>query len=310
MSVRIDVGDGVRLEVVTFGQADGPVLAVLGGVHGDELEGILAARIFAGQLARGAIPGLRGQVRVLAVSNPVAHAARSRTTPGDGGNLARVFPGRDDGSLTERLAHAITTEIIGGSDLLVDLHSAGARYQMPVFAGFVAAGSTGERSSAAAAAFSAPVTWEHATSGPGRSLSAAEHLGVPSMYVEGSGGGGLIGHDLDIYVAGLQRLLHWLGMVDGPAPAGRTSMVLKGGDGNVDASLACTVDGYCVTRAQVGAVVAEGCVLAEILDGGGDRLQQIRANRAGTLMMLRRQADVTAGDGIAMLGPVPEGWAA
>ncbi|MDT4947369.1 MAG: hypothetical protein QOH14_4102 [Pseudonocardiales bacterium] len=304
---RHDLAGGHVLEIHDVGSGNGPTLAVLGGVHGDELEGVVAARMFLAHL--NALPpgALCGRVKVVPVSNPVAFADRSRTTMSDGANLARVFPGRADGSVTEQIAHLLTSEVIAGADLLVDLHSAGAKYEMPVFAGYVSDAPMGIRSGEATYAFGAPVVWEHEGTGPGRSMSAAEDLGVASIYVEGSGGGGLIGGDLDIYTHGLQRLLAWLGMTSATHPAARPPLVLRGDDGDVDASLACSVAGYCITRVRAGDAVGPEQVLADIVDEGGEGVEQIRSPRPGTVMMLRRQAEVRPGDAIAMLGPLPQG---
>jgi predicted deacylase len=304
---RHDLGCGDVLEIHEVGSGDGPVLAVLGGVHGDELEGVFAARIFLRRISALPVGAFKGRVKVVPVSNPIAFAARSRTTPTDGKNLARVFPGAPDGTVTERIAHLITTEVIAQADLLVDLHSAGARYEMPVFAGYVSDGPMGARSGAATHAFGAPILWEHQGSRPGRSLSAAEDLAVPSVYIEGSGGGGLIGRDLDVYTDGLDRLLSWLGMTQTAYDPPAGPKLLRGDDGDVDASIACSVDGYCITRVRSGDQVGVDQVLAEILDEDGNTLEQIRSQRVGTVMMLRRLADVRAGEGIAMLGPLPEG---
>lgn len=299
-----DIGDGHRIEVGVYGRTGGPVLSVLGGVHGDELEGIVAARRLIEHL-RAHEDDLAGQVRVVAVSNPAAFAARRRTTPADGANLARVFPGRPDGTITERAAAVITAEVITGSDLLVDLHSAGADYVMPVFAGCVLGGAVEARSIEATYAFGAPVVWEHDGSGPGRSLSAAFDLGVPSLYVEGSGGGGLVGDDLDVYINGLHRLLAWLGILGGPVEPPAAPLVLRGGDGDVDASLSCETAGFCITRVRAAEVISVGDLIAEIVDDQGRITEEVRARRDGTVMMLRRRADVVPGDGIAMMGPTP-----
>ena len=59
------------------------------------------------------------------VVNPLAFAAGSRTTPEDGLNLARVFPGNPNGSITERLAAVIFNEYVSRANYLIDLHSGG-----------------------------------------------------------------------------------------------------------------------------------------------------------------------------------------
>lgn len=299
----IDVGDDEKLAVLEVSSGrPGPCLAILGGVHGDEWEGIVTARMFAVAL-QGKVKVLRGNIRLVAVANPPAHRMMSRVSPADGCNLARSFPGRADGTISERIAHALTTEIISGADLLIDLHSAGSHYEMPVFVGYSAQAPTGDRSAAAAHAFGAPNIWRHEEIAPGRSLSAALDLGVPAIYVEGSGGGGLRGEDLDIYLTGLIRLLGFLGMTDTvPQPPG-PALIINEGNGDVDSSLSCTRSGLCITRVRAGELIDAGAVLAEIIDDQGHRVEQIRSQRAAHVMMLRRTAVVQAGDGIAMLAP-------
>lgn len=301
---ELAVGDGYSVTVAEFGAGSGPTLAVLGGVHGDELEGIVASGIVARGLARSDV---RGRVRIVSVANPPARDARSRTSPVDGANLARCFPGSAAGTLTERIARTLTDEVIAGANLLVDLHSAGSHYEMPVFAGYDASGPCGQLSGAAARAFGAPIVWRHDGVAPGRSLSAAAELGVPAVYVEGSGGAALRGSDIDIYVTGVRRLLSWLGIAGQPFSEPPEPVVVDGGDGDVDASVACAAGGYCVTRVRLGDAVAAGQLLAEIIDISGATLQQIVAPRPGRVLMLRRTAEVSAGDGVAMLAPAAPG---
>ena len=112
-------------------------MSVLAGVHGDELEGIPTVRMLLASLRSVRVIG---QLRAVAVCNEPAFASRSRTSPLDGRNLARSFPGRADGDPTERIAQILVESVITGSSLLVDLHSAGGDFSMPWFAGWVATG--------------------------------------------------------------------------------------------------------------------------------------------------------------------------
>lgn len=302
----IPVGDDITLEVATIDRGErGPRVAVLGGVHGDELAGVLAVGRLLHRLPD--MP-LLGRLDLVRVANPAAYAAHSRTTPQDGRNLAREFPGATGGSLTQRLAQALTHEVIGPAELLIDLHSAGTHYEMPVFVGYCSAGPAAASSQRAAQAFGAPIIWRHPAIGPGRSLSAASALGVSSIYVEGSGGTGVRHAELDIYESGVLRVLHMLAMVGstvgGAPPHGPAGpVILDGGDGDVDASLACTEAGLCVTHCHPGDDVAAGQVIAHIVAPDSRVLETLRSPRQGRVMMLRRTAEVQAGDGIAMLGP-------
>lgn len=293
----------LNLVIETLGDPGaGPILAVLGGVHGDEPEGVLAAGALLAELRRRENE-LAGAVRIVRVANPAAFAERSRVAASDD-NLARVFPGDPHGSSAQRIADRITREVIAGADLLIDLHSAGFHYEMPVFVGYDTSGPAGAE--AAADAFGAPVLWRHPSIGPGRTLSAATALGVPSIYVEGSGGGGVRGADLDVYRDGLLRVVAHLGILpDGPAPA-PPPRVISRGDGNIDSSVAATVAGFCVTRVVVGQDVRPGQTIAEIRDAESLVRETIVARTPGVIMMLRRTAAVEPGDGIAMIAELEE----
>lgn len=291
--------------IEVIGRTPGPVVGILGGVHGDELEGVLAGR----RIGRILDPAeLRGTVRIAAPAHPVAWEAVSRTSPVDGLNLARVFPGDADGRPTEKVAAFLTARVIAGADLLVDLHSGGQGFDMALLVGYHAgAGQVCTRSAAAAAAFGAPFLWEHLEESPGRSLSAAAALDVPSVYVEGHGGGQVHREDLDGYVEGVLRVLHSLGMIDPArqirrdgATAAATSVVVRG-DGDTDGGVKAVVDGYLVAAAAVGDHVTAGAVLGEVVDGNGETVALVRSPQDGFVMLLRRRSRIAVGDTLAIV---------
>jgi predicted deacylase len=301
----IDVGDGAIVELRTIkATRPGPTVSVLGGVHGDELEGVAAARM----LIRSASASLHtGRLRVVAVANPLAFAARTRQTPADGNNLARCFPGHPEGAVTERIADVLTRQVIAGSDLVIDLHSAGAAYSMPLFVGCLGGeGSVSQRSVNAATMFGAPLGWLHATFQPGRSASAALALGIPVIYAEGGGGAALRRDEVSCYVDGVRRILASLGNLPDSLAEPPPMRWIVGGDGDVDASITTTVDGWCLVAVAAGDEVRAGDLVAEVIDEHGDVVERIVAQRRATVMMLRRRAEVSAGDGIVMYGPPAE----
>src|SRR6478735_2187835 len=100
------------------GTADGPRVAVLGGVHGCEYSSIAAVI----RLMRG-LGEHRGTVVGVPVVSMDSFIQRSPfVVPADGKNLNRSFPGDPDGSYTDRLAHDIFTQLIEPADALIDLH--------------------------------------------------------------------------------------------------------------------------------------------------------------------------------------------
>ena len=114
--------------VTVSAPSPGPTVALLGGVHGDEYEGVIAVRWLINHLRSTLISGT---VRAVAPAHPTAWGATTRESPVDGKNLARVFPGSSTGSATEVVAYELTEQVIMGADLLIDLHSAGTNFEMP-----------------------------------------------------------------------------------------------------------------------------------------------------------------------------------
>lgn len=114
-------GPAVELPITLInGRKPGPVLALLAGIHGYEYPPILALQ----RISRLLDPEhISGAVIILHVANIPSFLKRTiYYNPYDWKNLNRVFPGRADGSMTERIAFHITREIIDQCDVLIDNH--------------------------------------------------------------------------------------------------------------------------------------------------------------------------------------------
>jgi len=131
IKIRVtDNFDGSPIEfpvAVMNGQRDGRVLWVLAGIHGDETAGVQAAR----KLANAVEPKqLAGTLVIMPTVNTTAFNARLRESPIDGKDLNRIFPGKEDGTFSERLAHLLFQLIKTNArddDCFLDLHG-GGRY--------------------------------------------------------------------------------------------------------------------------------------------------------------------------------------
>jgi len=272
----------------------GPTVALLGGVHGDEYEGVIAARWLISHLRSVLV---KGTVRVAAPAHPAAWETTTRESPLDGKNLARVFPGNVEGTPTESVAHELTESVLRGSDLLIDLHSAGTNFEMPFLCGFQDSGDNiSAISQRLARIFAADFTWRHAGKpAPGRSLSAAFDLGIPAIYTEAGGGRSVRHNELTGYTNGVLRVLHELSMVTSAPPSVRQSIHVFG-DGNTDVGIPAPASGYVVTRVETGESCDVGQPLADIVNLDGHVVHQFLAPHAGYLMMRRRDARVNVGD--------------
>lgn len=300
---RVALPSGVTVTILR-GRKPGPSVSLLGGVHGDEDEGVLAVLRVLNELCGSE---LAGTVNAVAMANPAAWAAQNRMSPLDGENLARCFPGSDAGP-THQLAADIATHLIEHADLLIDLHSAGLRYRMPLLCGFVSGVDAADRSRRAAEAFGAPLVWSHGTVAPGRSLSVAAERGVPAIYAECSGGGSIRQHELDVYVSGVLAVLADLGMLPG---GGRTNAPGEPrwvyGSGDLDTGMQTKRDGFFVTSVDAGDTVDANDEIGRCYDYHGRLLETVRAPRRGVVMFLRRQARIRTDDVLFVLADLDAG---
>src|SRR5689334_17264936 len=118
--VGADPGAHIPVTIIT-GTKPGPVLALVAGTHGSE-----PAPIVALQRVRALVnpKQLSGTLILVHIANLPSFTNRTiYRGPWDHKNLNRVFPGKSDGTASERIAHAITTHVIDQCDYLVDLHS-------------------------------------------------------------------------------------------------------------------------------------------------------------------------------------------
>ena len=124
---RID-GSMMGIPVIKIiGESNGPTLLLVGGIHGDEPEGIIPILDMVDQLDPA---HLHGTVIGVPVVNIPACSARRRGNPLEDWHydINRVFPGTEKGSLTQRLAHKMISEIVPQADILIAIHSGGNNF--------------------------------------------------------------------------------------------------------------------------------------------------------------------------------------
>ena len=75
--------------------------------------------------ARSTPNDVSGTVIIVPAMNYPAFRAGTRTSPIDKGNLNRSFPGRPDGTVTEKIADYFQRELLPRADIVLDFHSGG-----------------------------------------------------------------------------------------------------------------------------------------------------------------------------------------
>ncbi|MEO0421771.1 MAG: succinylglutamate desuccinylase/aspartoacylase family protein [Pseudomonadota bacterium] len=306
LTLTVDAGSIATTIPITVvaGSRPGKTLLALAGVHGSEYSPIIATQRLAPRLDP---TQLQGAVIFVHTANVPAYFGRTiYSSPADGKNLNRVFPGRADGTLTERIAHTLTSVVYPHADAALDLHSGDGNEQLrPSWVGYYAKSGTAQTiaaSRAMALAFGLPsiVEFQSTFSGPEEAIwggSAAVMQGIPSIDVE-AGGMGIIDEVAIAQIEdGLLRVMDHLGILpadlDPPPPA---RFIRERG------SISAPAEGAWVALIDAGTPVTEGELIGYLTNLHGERIFEARAPMAGTLLIRLEAPPVLRGETLAVIG--------
>ncbi|XVV00611.1 hypothetical protein ACQPW3_24640 [Actinosynnema sp. CA-248983] len=275
-SVRADLGTLTTDLPVTLvnGSTPGPRVVITAGVHGGEFTGIDAAHRLAARLDPAHI---RGQVLICPIANPPAvYGGRLGTSPIDGVNINRVFPGDPEGTPTERLAAWLFANVVDGADAYVDLHSGRIDEFLRDFVGYRLTGDPDLDAKTAGMArvigYDDVVVGLHANDG--NSHAAAVRQGIPAILVETGQLGERDPWAVSRLVDALLRLLdHVLDGKDTEQPPAR-EWVWAG-------FVAAEATGLWYPTVTAGDAVIEGQIIGRITDPADGTTHDVRATATG-----------------------------
>ena len=303
------VDPGTRIPVsVVHGTRPGPVLALVAGTHGYEYTAVLALQRLRARLDPAA---LTGSVILVHLANPTTFYGRRIYYSPDGKNLNRVYPGKADGTISDRIAHAITTEVIARATHVVDMHCGDGNESLRPYSYWQLTGDTAldeaGRQMALAFGLDHIVVDRERPADPEHTLytsNTAVRRGKPAITVE-SGGMGLTDEvSVRAQEAGALSVMAHLGMLE--APSLRVEKALWIDRAQVITSPVTGVWHPAVEKMQN---VATGTLLGRITDPFGDALHELRAPFAGEVLYVVTTPPVSEGEPLAFVGHVVEGEA-
>src|SRR6478672_10856385 len=122
-STHDDAWGVTRIPIAVISNGKGPTVILEGGNHGDEYEGPIAIC----DLIRDLDPGqVQGRLILMPANNVHAVIAGRRTSPIDGLNFNRTFPGDPQSTITSQISAFINDRIYPLGDAFIDLHSGGS----------------------------------------------------------------------------------------------------------------------------------------------------------------------------------------
>jgi predicted deacylase len=203
----------VPLAVIANGQ--GPTVILEGGNHGDEYEGPIVIC----DLIRTLDPGeIQGRLILMPANNVHAVMSGTRTSPVDGLNMNRTFPGDAQGSITQQIAEFIANEIFPRGNAFLDIHSGGSSLDILPSAVIEPTNDAQlyRRNVAAAQAFGAPLIVVVSNYGDSRTATAAAcQAGLTTVGTEMGGGGTVNLAALALCHRGVRNILQHFGLRGG-----------------------------------------------------------------------------------------------
>ncbi len=295
----------VMTPVTVVKNGEGPTALLTGGNHGDEYEGITSLMKLANTLRAEEVSG---RVIIVPMMNMPAAMAGRRTSPMDGGNLNRSFPGDPDGTVTEKIADYFTRELVPLADVVLDLHSGGRTLDIiPFGASHVLDDPEQQRQALEGAkAFGAPYAMMMFELDAAALFdTAVESQGKVFVATELGGGGTSTPESLAITERGVRNFLIHFGLIEGEVQMPAAPQVYLD---MPDAS--CYVQsehtGLLELTLALGDRVQKGQVIARVYDitRTGATPVEYCAGRDGILAARRFPALVNMGDTIAVIADV------
>ncbi|MPZ12567.1 MAG: N-alpha-acetyl diaminobutyric acid deacetylase DoeB, partial [Kiloniellaceae bacterium] len=204
----------ILIPITVIRNGAGPTALFTGGNHGDEYEGPISIL----DMARTLEPAeISGRVILLPMMNYPAVRGGRRTSPIDGGNLNRLFPGKPDGTITQKIADYVTTALLPLADVVVDLHSGGKTLEFVPYAACHRLPQDPDLEAGCAAAmqaFNAPYSMVMLElDAVGMLDTEAENRGKVFVTTELGGGGSSTPRTVEVAKRGLRNVLRHVGIL-------------------------------------------------------------------------------------------------
>ncbi|MGC2696662.1 MAG: M14 family metallopeptidase [Candidatus Angelobacter sp.] len=306
-TLEVSAGSDVAtsIPVVVFrGTRPGPVLALVSGAHGTEYTSIIALEKLIQSLDPAQISGtvvIVPLVNIASFEQKVPHV-----NPVDGKSMNRFYPGKQDGTQTERASYLITKQIVERCDYLVDYHGGDLDENLRPYAYWPKSGNAQQdaatRDMVLAFGLDHIIVWSDRPKDPNASRyldNTAGTRGKPAIAVEAGYSGTVQPDDLALLVNGTLSLMRQLKMLPG-APSVVEHPVWFG---KID-TVSSDQPGVFYPLVQRGTYVEAGMKIGYVTDYFGKTIYVARAPAAGVVLYICGVPSMKKGDTVANIGEI------
>lgn len=299
----VDAGTQIPVAIVRGAKA-GPALALVSGAHGTEYASIIAVEKLIADLDPQQISGtviLLPLVNTASFEQKVPHI-----NPVDGKSMNRFYPGRADGTQTERALYLITKQVVDRCDYLIDFHGGDLDESLRPYSYWVLSGNAKQDAVSREMALAFGLDHIIISGDRPKDLSATKYLdntasmrGKPALAVEAGYSGTTEPEDVEALVRGSLGVMRYLKMLPGEAQFVEKPVWIEK---VLDAP--SPVTGIFYPFVKRGTFVAEGMKIGYVTDYFGKTIYEARARSAGIVLYICAVPSMKKGDNIANIGVV------
>jgi predicted deacylase len=304
-AIEVPAGSDAALTIavaVVNGAKPGPVLAIVAGSHGTEYASIVAVERLIQQLDPKTISGtviLVPLINVPSFEQKIAHV-----NPTDGKSMNRFYPGKMDGTQTDRASFLITREVVDKCDHLIDLHGGDLDESLRPYSYWTKTGNEKQdaisREMVLAFGLDTIIISADRPKDPAASRyleNTASLRGKASLTAEAGHAGTVETDDVRALVDGCLSVMRYLKMMEGAPTTVEAPVWIER-----VASLTSEVNGIFHPAVKRGTYVQKGMTVGHITDYLGKTLVEAKAPESGVVLFLRAVPSMTKGETIANIG--------
>src|SRR5437660_8095362 len=299
----VDAATGIPV-IVVRGSKPGPVLALVSGAHGTEYASVIALEKLIPVLDPAQISGtviILPLVNIQSFQQKVPHV-----NPVDGKSMNRFYPGKQDGTQTERVSYLITKQVVERCDYLIDYHGGDLDENLRPYSYWPKTGDPKQdaitRDMTLAFGLDHIIVASDRPKDPNASRyleNTASTRGKPAIAVEAGHAGTVETNDVEALANGTLNVMRYLKMLPGAAPMLEHPVWI----GKVD-TISSDQNGFFYPLVQRGTYVEQGMKVGYVTDYFGNTILEARAPAAGGVLYICAVPSMKKGDTIANVGEV------
>ena len=301
-----DAATNIAVAVV-HGAKPGPVLAVVSGAHGTEYASIIALEKLIAALNPADVSGtviIVPLVNVASFEQKVPHV-----NPIDNKSMNRWYPGKMDGTQTDRASYLITKQVVERCDHLIDLHGGDIDESLRPYSYWTKTGNDNQDRISREMVLAFGLDHIIISADRPKELNASRYLentatvrGKPSITAEAGHAGTVESEDVAALVNGCLSVMRYLKMLPGSASVIEHPVWIE-----KVITVASEQTGIFYPLVRRGTYVEQGMKIGYVTDYVGKTIFEARASAAGVVLYVCAVPSMTKGATIANIGVVAQG---